>query len=402
MTPIDWLIPGYGHFRHGFRRQAVKYAVFLGAWLSVIVLRPGRIGDIVAGSLDWIGADGVVALVVLAAWPILWMLAARRGLRKLLAPPELETLSQWQISSRLLGKNQRAMIGLQILGFAYTVALWCPILADYDPERLPTGFANKKASPFTTIYVVGHKEQGEIFCRDFFEDPEDASKIVLYMGEDAPQDEIVAAADLGEPKRGWEKNMPPNRVVEMAGHEIPFRSEFHILGTDDVGRDLFAELLYGSRISLTIGFVAMFIAVSIGSVVGVMAGYLGGFADVALMRFVDILLAFPRLLLLLLIYAAYAATKQEVSIFLIVAILGATGWMGISRLVRAQILSLREQDFTTAARALGLSKSRIMFRHLLPNATAPIIVDATLRVGNTILLEASLSFLGMGVQKPTP
>ena len=113
-------------------------------------------------------------------------------------------------------------------------------------------------------------------------------------------------------------------------------------------------------------------------------------------------MAFPRLLLLLLIYAGYAANKQQVSIFVIVVILGATGWMGVARLVRAQILSLKEQEFAMAARALGLGHGRVMFRHLLPNATAPVIVDATLRVGNTILIEAALSFLGMGVQKPTP
>ena len=109
MKPIDWLIPGYGHFRHGFRRQAVKYAIFLGIWLSLIVFRSGRIRDIAAGTLDWIGADGGFALFTLAVWPIAWMLAARRGLRKLLAPGLRENLSQWQIASRLIGKNQRAM-----------------------------------------------------------------------------------------------------------------------------------------------------------------------------------------------------------------------------------------------------------------------------------------------------
>ncbi|MCZ6785701.1 MAG: ABC transporter permease [Planctomycetota bacterium] len=169
-----------------------------------------------------------------------------------------------------------------------------------------------------------------------------------------------------------------------------------------MGHDLLSNLIYGSRISLSIGFVAMLIAVVIGAIVGTVAGFFGGWIDVIMMRFVDILMAFPRLLLLMLIYAGYAAAKETASIFVIVAILGATGWMGISRLVRAQILSLKEQDFTMAAHALGIGKTRIMFRHLLPNAMAPLIVDATLRVGNTILLEAALSFLGFGVQKPTP
>ena len=184
--------------------------------------------------------------------------------------------------------------------------------------------------------------------------------------------------------------------MSIGGRTVPYREEFHLLGTEDQGRDLLSRLIYGSGVSLWIGFLAMGIAVTIGTLVGAASGFFGGWVDMVLMRFVDILLAFPLLLLLLLVKAMI----DNPSIWVVVAILGATGWMGISRLVRGQFLTLRELDFTTAARALGVPSGRIMFRHLLPNAMAPIIVNGTLIVGSTILTEAALSFLGYGVQPP--
>jgi peptide/nickel transport system permease protein len=174
-------------------------------------------------------------------------------------------------------------------------------------------------------------------------------------------------------------------------------SSAHLLGTDQFARDVFSRILYGARISLSIGFIAVGIAVTIGTLVGAVAGYLGGKLDAMIMRFVDMVIAFPRLVLLIAIVALF-----EPSIFLLVVVLGLTQWPLTARIVRGEILSLREREFVLAGRALGFSRSRILFRHLIPNCVGPLIVAATLGIGDTIVLEAGLSFLNLGVPSPTP
>jgi len=171
----------------------------------------------------------------------------------------------------------------------------------------------------------------------------------------------------------------------------------HYLGTDQLGRDVFSRMLYGSRVSLSVGFVAVAISIIIGILVGAVAGYYGGWTDNILMRFVDTMLCFPTFFLILTVVALLGP-----GIFKIMVVIGITSWMGTSRFVRAEFLSLRERDFTQAAKALGVKDLRIIFRHILPNALAPVFVTATLDVATAILVEAGLSFLGFGVQPPAP
>ncbi len=172
----------------------------------------------------------------------------------------------------------------------------------------------------------------------------------------------------------------------------------HPFGTDELGRDVLARAMYAGRISLAVGYVAALGVAVAGALVGVVAGYYGGFTDSVLMRLVDILLSLPTIPLYLIMSALIpgGGVDRIILIFLIF------GWTGVSRLVRGQVLSLKEQDYVEAARALGASQGRIMLRHLLPNALAPIIVATTLAVGGFILAESGLSYLGLGIQPPTP
>ena len=167
------------------------------------------------------------------------------------------------------------------------------------------------------------------------------------------------------------------------------------MGTDDLGRDVFSRILYGARISLSVGCIAIFISVVLGSMIGLIAGYFGGWVDSVLMRCVDILLCFPTFFLILMVIAFL-----EPNLVNVMVVIGLTSWTALARLVRAECLSLRQRDFILAARALGLSHSRIVCVHLLPNVAPSILVNAILGIGSAILMESSLSFLGLGVQPP--
>lgn len=179
-------------------------------------------------------------------------------------------------------------------------------------------------------------------------------------------------------------------ILESPGHEF-------WLGTDALGRDVFSRLVYGARVSLWVGFVSVSISIAIGVILGLLAGYLGGIVDEIIMRGVDVMLCFPSFFLILAVIAFL-----EPSLNTIMAVIGLTSWMGVARLVRAETLSLRERDFIAAARLAGTRPFQIMLVHILPNALTPVLVSATLGIAGAILVESSLSFLGLGVQPPDP
>ncbi len=200
---------------------------------------------------------------------------------------------------------------------------------------------------------------------------------------------LVVLALLAPLLAPWDPNRPDTKQILMPP------SKSHWLGTDQLGRDVLSRVLYGSRVSLAVGFVSVGIAALIGIVLGAAAGYHGGMADNVIMRLVDLMLVFPRFFLLLAVLALLRP-----SIWAIMAIIGLTGWMGVARLVRAEFLTLREREFVIWSESIGAGTLRVVFRHILPNAMAPVLVAMTLGIPAAILTESGLSFLGLGVQPP--
>ena len=190
---------------------------------------------------------------------------------------------------------------------------------------------------------------------------------------------------------------PTAQADVLAGANLPPSAD-HPLGTDQLSRDVLARLVSGARISLAVALLSVALAMTIGTLVGLMAGYAGGWAEAVLMRLVDAALAIPRLFLLLLLLAAW----ERIPLWALVVMIGTTGWFATSLVVRAEVRRLATEPFVLGAEALGARPARVAFRHLLPNALGPVLVSATLGVGNVILLEAGLSFLGLGVQPPLP
>ncbi len=172
----------------------------------------------------------------------------------------------------------------------------------------------------------------------------------------------------------------------------------HPFGTDPFSRDVLSRLLYGGRVSLSVAVIATLVSITLGTAYGAIAGFAGGAVESVMMRLLDALLSIPRLLLLIAVFAAW----RQLALFPFVVIVGFTGWYGLSRVVRGQVLAMKRQDFVISARALGAGRARILLKHILPNVLTPVIVAAALGVGHVILLEAGLSYLGVGVRQPQP
>lgn len=202
----------------------------------------------------------------------------------------------------------------------------------------------------------------------------------------------------------------PN-AQDLAGFYGPPSSQ-HILGQDDLGRDLLSRIIFGSRVSLIVGFSVAMLSVFLGTLMGLMAGYFGGWVDIAISRFIEFMLSLPTLPLLLVISGIFASSDSAAiktfkdhfgtssSVFIIISILALFGWMGTARLVRGEVLRMKNLEYVDAARALGASNNRVMWRHLVPNLLGIVIVSATFDIGSAILVEAALSFLGFGIQPP--
>lgn len=204
---------------------------------------------------------------------------------------------------------------------------------------------------------------------------------------------VVASLVLVAVLAPWLAPFDPNAIDVRAILLSP--SWHHPFGTDELGRDVYSRMIFGARVSLEVGFVAAGLATLVGVTLGALAGYYGGWVEAAIMRFTDMMLCFPTFFLILAVIALL-----DPNILNIMAVIGLTSWMGVARLVRAEFLSLKEREFVLAVKSLGAGDARIIFRHILPNAMAPVLVALTLGVAGAILTESGLSFLGLGVQPP--
>ncbi len=353
----------------------------------------------------------VAALFALSAPAMIWYLD-RKYIKRTSDGDDRER-SQLEISWNAFVHQKSAVAGLVIIAALYSIAFLCPYIAPMDPNEFQDGVVTQFKPPLSTSIALREKEQpmnggpgkGFILKTEYPEMYASLMRIDKVLLQ--RRNEHVRYVDAFR--------IEQDRVIATAGRErieiriatlvdpdpAKFATErLHILGTDSYGRDILSRIIYGSRISLSLGFIAVLLSVVLGTVIGLSAGYFGGKTDSIIMRCVDVLLAFPSLFLILIFIAVFEKTEAP-RILLVVIILGLTTWMGVARLVRAEVLSLKERDFILAAKALGLSHVRILFRHLLPNAMTPIVVNATLRIGGIILLEAALSFLNLGVQQPT-
>ncbi|NQU67519.1 MAG: ABC transporter permease [Candidatus Marinimicrobia bacterium] len=278
----------------------------------------------------------------------------------------------FQIVKNQYRKNKLALLGFYLVIFLFTIAFVADFLANDKP--LLCKYDGNYYSPVVKEYFV---EMGMTKWQPFF-----------------------LNVDWKDLEFDWVLRTP----VPFRPSNLDFSSRFkppgvngHILGTDQLGRDVLSGMIHGTRIALLVGFVSMSIAIMIGVILGALAGYLGGIVDVIIQRMIEIMITIPTFFLIITVVAFY----PQGGIWMIMVVIGVTGWTSIARYTRAEFLKTRNQDYVTAAIALGYSNIRTIFKHVLPNAVAPVMVSAAFGIASAILIESSLSFLGFGVSATT-
>jgi len=274
------------------------------------------------------------------------------------------------------------MLALLFVCFLVLVAIFSPFIVGSKPIACHY----KGVTYYPVFGYYNPNWENAIFSKPPF-----FKKYKESLFEKDPKNWVIYPLVYQDPFRrigeGERENIPENRSGDQGAPD-----KFSWFGTDQNGIDVFAQMVHGTTTALLVGFVSMGIAAAIGIPLGAMAGYFGGFVDVLLSRILEVVMCIPSLVLIL----AMIAIIEKPSIWYIMAVLGLTGWTGIARLTRAEFLKLRNSEFTTAARALGAGPLRIIFRHILPNALAPILVPITFGIASAILTESALSFLGLG------
>ncbi|HEX4130845.1 MAG TPA: ABC transporter permease [Pirellulales bacterium] len=294
----------------------------------------------------------------------------------------------WGEAWRRYRRRPMAMIALGYVVLLTLVAIFAPAIAGTKPIAVHY----KGHWYFPALGYVYREWENPIFQQDRFRQiyPKNLEK-------KDPESWALWPPVYQDPYRRVREDEWPGQPANpsgVAGHP----NRWNLLGTTQAGIDVFAQMVHGTRVALLVGFVSMGIAATIGIVLGALAGYLGGWVDMLLSRFIELIMCIPTLVLIL----ALIAVLEKPTIWHIMAVIGATGWTGIARLTRAEFLKLRHIDFVTAAEAVGVGQGRIMFRYILPNALAPILVPVTFGIASAILTESALSFLGVGAPPPNP
>jgi peptide/nickel transport system permease protein len=294
----------------------------------------------------------------------------------------------WRETWRRFRRRKLWMIALAYVVLLCFVALFAPLIAGTKP--IICNYKGEIYFPFLGYY---HRNwENAVFRQERFRN--------IYprnLEEKDPESWAVWPLVYQDPYRRVRDDEWPGRPGNPFGSQGR-PSRLNWLGTDQLGFDVFAQMVHGTRIALSVGFVSMSIAAAIGITIGALAGYLGGWVDMLLSRLIEVVMCIPTLVLIL----ALVAMLDEVSNFHLMAIVGVTHWTSIARLTRAEFLKLKQMEFVAAARAMGASQPRIMFRHVLRNALAPVLVPITFGIAAAILIESGLSFLGFGASPPNP
>jgi len=316
----------------------------------------------------------------------------------------LATMSQWQLIRRRFARHKLAVASLYVLSLLYVMAIFAEFFAPY-PARwkdLPHAYCPPQTPRFSLaqglhVRAVTQHVNPITFQKTYIEHPDNVVPLGFFV--------------KGEPYKlwgliPWDRHfIGVDREAYALAHpgktDPEAAATFYAIGADKYGRDLLSRMIYGARISLSIGLLAIVITFILGVTIGGISGYVGGAVDNVIQRIIEIINAFPRLPLWLALAAAMPADWSSLKIyFAITIVLSLLGWTWLARVVRGKILSLREEDYAVAAKLMGASHGRILFRHLLPGFTSHIIVALTLRVPVMILGETSLSFLGLGIRPP--
>ena len=432
-VPMTWFrwIPGVAHILQGKKIFGITTMFFFFSSPCIIALKLGDFIDSILSFLLTIilfvtqqgdqvrlyRADIVdwwFASAVLIATPVLIFIYSRESIVRLQRRTYDTSVSQWMIAWQAFKKQKLGVITVYIILALYFIACIAPFAAPFNPNAQQDIPVTQYQPPLTSITVLQLRRDRipplEATVRDgdgFFSDLSNELITINHRLTDTGISRILFVDSFqvqGDSVIGWQKG----RAVRLAKDDLQgaderdwVASRFYVLGSDRFGRGILSRLIYGSRASLILGLMAVLLAIFVGTGVGLFSGYFGGRLDSFLMRSVDILLAFPTLFFILIIVSLFE-TIPIPRIILIVIVLGLTSWMSVSRFVRGQVLAVKEEEYILAAKALGLHAHQIILRHILPNILTPIIINATLRLGGIILLEAALSFLNLGVQTPTP